>query len=195
MAARDLANLDTWDNRSGKLNVIIETSKGSRNKLKYDSERDVFELSKVLPCGLIFPFDFGFIPSTVGDDGDPLDVLVLMEEPVPAGCKIPARVIGVIEANQTEDGKTERNDRLIAVADHSEDHKQTRSLKDLSDNLVCEIEHFFVSYNEMAGKRFKVIARHGPGHGEKLIEKGAKRFRKSATTDRARNGKPKVEKR
>src|SRR5438874_1588812 len=173
----NLLRLDAWDPESETLNVIIETSKGSRNKLKYNPEQGLFELSKVLPRGLVFPFDFGFIPSTMGDDGDPLDVLVLLDEPVPAGCKIPARLIGVIEAEQTEDGETEQNDRLIAVAEDSQEHRDIRSLKDLNERLVQEIEHFFVSYNEMADKQFKPRARHGPHHAEKLVKQAAKRFR------------------
>src|SRR5204862_6369582 len=123
--AMNLLGLDAWDLESGMLNVFIETSKGSRNKLRYNTEQGLFELSKVLPRGLSFPFDFGFIPSTVGDDGDPLDVLVLLDEPVPAGCRIPARLIGVVEAEQTKDGKAERNDRLVAAAPHSHDHEET----------------------------------------------------------------------
>ncbi len=98
MGCANLARLETWDPKSGALNVVIETSKGSRNKLKYNPEQGLFELSKVLPAGAVFPYDFGFIPSTLGDDGDPLDVLLLLDEPVPAGCKIPARLVGVIEA-------------------------------------------------------------------------------------------------
>src|SRR5437764_14661059 len=120
-----LAHLDTWDPKTGSLNVVIETPKGSRNKFKCDPQSGSFELSKVLPRGSVFPFDFGFIPSTTGDDGDPLDVLVLMDEPVPAGCKIAARLLGVIEAEQTSDGETERNDRLMAVAEDCGDHKDT----------------------------------------------------------------------
>src|SRR5262245_4944086 len=88
-------------------------------------------------------------------DGDPLDVLLLLDEPVSPGCKVPARLLGVLEAEQTEDGATERNDRLIAVAEESHEHRDVRSLKDLSERLLQEIEHFFVSFNEMAGKQFK----------------------------------------
>lgn len=193
----NLVRLDTWDPESEALNVVIETSKGSRNKLSYDPEQGLFELSKVLPRGLVFPFDFGFIPSTVGDDGDPLDVLVLLDEPVPAGCKIPARLIGVIEAEQAEDGQTEWNDRLVAVAEDSHEHRDIRSLKDLSDRLVQEIEHFFVSYNEMAGKRFKPLGRHGPSRAEKLVKQAARRFRQAYGRREGRtrgNGKQKASK-
>src|SRR5947209_14417721 len=191
----NLARLDAWDRKSGRLNVVIETSKGSRNKLKYNPAQGLFELSKVLRRGMVFPFDFGYIPSTSGDDGDPLDVLVLLDEPVPAGCKIAARVIGVIEAEQSEDGEAERNDRLIAVAEDSHEHRDIRALKDLSARLVEEIEHFFVSYNEMAGKRFKPLDRHGPNQAEKLVKQGAKRFRKEreqAQGNGRRNGKQKA---
>src|SRR5438876_43986 len=103
-------------NGDGELNVVIETPQGSRNKFTFDEELCLFKLGGVLPLGAAFPFDFGFLPDTMGQDGDPLDVLVLMDEPAFPGCLVPARLIGVIEAEQTEKGKTERNDRLIAVA-------------------------------------------------------------------------------
>jgi inorganic pyrophosphatase len=98
-----------------KVQVIIETPKGSRNKYAWDPEQQVFALKKVLPEGMVFPHDFGFIPSTEGDDGDPIDVLVLMDQPVFTGCLVKARLVGVIEGKQTEEGKSERNDRLLAV--------------------------------------------------------------------------------
>src|SRR5205085_8152461 len=145
----NLLLLDTWDAESGTLNAVIETSKGTRNKLNYNPDQELFELSKVLPRGMVFPFDFGFIPSTVAEDGDPLDVLVLLDEPVPVGCKIPARLIGVIEAEQIENGETFRNDRLIAVAQSSHEHRDVRSINDLCKRLVQEIEHFFVACDDM----------------------------------------------
>lgn len=98
-----------------------------------------------MPLGASFPFDFGFIPNTKGEDGDPLDVLLLMDEPAFPGCLIPSRLIGVIEAEQAEDGKTERNDRLIAVACKSIIHSHIKSIKDLNENLLEQIEHFFIS--------------------------------------------------
>ncbi len=170
--------LDAWDPESGTLNVIIETPKGGRNKLRYNPGQQLFELSKVLPSGTIFPFDFGFIPSTLAEDGDPLDVLVLLEEPVPTGCKVPARLVGVLEAEQTEDGRTERNDRLLAVAEDSHEHREVHSVKDLNQWLLEEVEHFFVSYNEMPSKEFKSLGWHGPHTAEKLVKEAAQRFRK-----------------
>ena len=174
-----LSHLDPHATGSPKLlRVIIETPQGSRNKFDYDEETGLFKLGGVLPAGASFPFDFGFVPSTTGGDGDPLDVLVLMDEAAFAGCLVEARLVGVIEAEQTErDGETTRNDRLVAVAAAARNHKAVRSLSQLSENLLDEIEHFFVSYNEMKGKNFKPLGRFGPKRAERLVEEGLRRFR------------------
>ena len=155
--------------------VVIETPKGSPNKLAFEPRFGAFVLKGVLPAGAVFPFDFGFVPSTRGDDGDPLDVLVLMDAPVATGCVVPSRVIGVIEAEQTEDGHTERNDRLLAVATNSATHRSIRELHDVSEDLIAQIEHFFVSYNEAKGKRFEVKRRAGTRQAAALIAAGVKR--------------------
>src|SRR5512142_3126073 len=96
--------------------VIIETPRNSRNKYKFDEKTGRFKLSKVMPEGMMFPYDFGFIPKTEAEDGDPLDVLVLNDEPMFPGCELECRLVGVIKALQKEKGKENRNDRLIAVA-------------------------------------------------------------------------------
>jgi inorganic pyrophosphatase len=164
----------------GELHVFIDTPKGSRNKYKYDLEYDLFKLGGVLPAGAVFPFDFGYVPSTKGGDGDPLDVLVLMDEPAFVGCLVPARLLGVIEADQTEDGKTTRNDRLIAVAANARDHGDLQSLDQLNDNLLQEIEHFFISYNTIKGKQFTPRGRYGPDRAKQVVDEGVKQFRKQA---------------
>ena len=165
--------LTPFDEESGDLNVIIETPKGSRNKYAYDEKLGLFVLKGVLAVGHSFPYDFGFIPNTKGGDGDPLDVLVLMDEPAFAGCLVPSRLIGVIEAEQTEkDDKTERNDRLIAVASNSKIHENVKSINDLNETLVDQIEHFFISYNEAKGKQFKPLGRFGARKAKSLVEEG-----------------------
>ncbi len=98
------------------LHVIIDTPKGSRNKFKWDSKHGLYKLDGVLSAGAFFPYDFGFVPSTLADDGDPIDVLVLMDSPAFVGCLVPSRLIGGFYAEQTESAKTSRNDRLLAVA-------------------------------------------------------------------------------
>ena len=137
-----------------------------------------YVLKTVLPQGALFPFDFGSIPGTVGEDGDPLDALVLMDEPAFCGCLIESRLVGVIEAEQSEDGKTERNDRLIAVAAKSPTHAEVKSLSDLSPTLIKEIEHFFISYNQERGKKFRPIGRFGPKRAEQLVKKQKRRTKR-----------------
>jgi inorganic pyrophosphatase len=178
MKGNNLNELDAFNEEPEELNVIIETPKGSRNKFNYDGELRLFKLGGVLPAGAVFPFDFGFVPSTLGGDGDPLDVLVLMDEPAFTGCLVRARLVGVIEAEQTErDGETTRNDRLIAVASDSHLLKKVRSLGRLNANLVEEIEHFFVSYNQIKGKEFKPLGRFGPVRASKVQEVEAETYR------------------
>jgi inorganic pyrophosphatase len=166
-------------NDKGELCVVVETSQGSPNKLKWDPELGRFRLSGVLPAGAVFPYDFGFVPGTQGEDGDPLDVLLLMDAPVPAGALVEARLIGVIEAEQTEDGETVRNDRLLAVATASHTHRSVRELTDLDRHLLEQIEHFFASYNQIKGKEFRPLARRGAAaacrmvHSASVAEKAA----------------------
>jgi inorganic pyrophosphatase len=156
------------------LMVVIETPKGSPNKLAFEPRYGTFVLKGVMPAGAVFPFDFGFVPSTRGEDGDPLDVLVLMDAPVFPGCILPSRLIGVIEAEQTEEDRTKRNDRLLAVAANSATHRSIRELSDLSQDLVAQIENFFVSYNEAKGKRFKVRGQFGRRRARALVNAGLK---------------------
>jgi inorganic pyrophosphatase len=135
-------------------------------------------LKKALPAGMMFPFDFGCIPGTRGDDGDPLDVLVMMEEPVSTPCLVKAHLIGIIEAEQREKDKTERNDRLIAVTDFENQPDEMRSVKKLRSQTLKELERFFVSYNELEGKKFKVLDYRGPAAAVKQVKEAARRTRK-----------------
>lgn len=177
---RSGADLPPFDRTHGVLHAIVDTPKGSRNKFKWDEALGLYKLSGVLPAGAVFPFDFGWVPGTLGADGDALDVLLLMDEPAFVGCLVEARLVGVIEAEQTEDGKTERNDRLIAVAAASRSHEDVRALTGLPENLLHEIEHFFVSYNAAKGKRFEPIARAGARKAKDLVRQGAAAAAKKA---------------
>jgi len=176
---RKLSELDPIDEEEGAINVVIETSRGARTKLTYEPDLGTFVASKILPQGMSFPFDFGFIPSTTADDGDPLDVLLLIDEPVPAGTLVPSRLIGVIEATQTErDGSSMENPRLIAVATVSQLFADVKSFGDLPDAVMSQIEHFFVSYNEQAGKRFEPTRRSGARRARTLLDEAIERHAK-----------------
>ena len=165
-AAR-LSDLDTINAKTKCIAVVIETPKGARTKLAYDPDREAFVVEKVLPEGMSFPFDFGFIPSTLADDGDPLDVLVLMDEPVISGAIVPSRLIGLIEAMQTEkNGESEENDRVIAISDACQLFAEVKKMADLPEAVTEQIEKFFVNYNKEEGKKFEVKGRHGRKRAE-----------------------------
>ncbi|HYZ22262.1 MAG TPA: inorganic diphosphatase [Rhodopila sp.] len=172
-APAHLAQLPTYDPKTAELTAVIETPKGSRNKYDYDPRCAAFRLSGVLPEGMSFPYDFGFIPSTLGDDGDPLDVLILLDAPVVVGCVLTVRLIGVIEAEQRErDGEWTENHRLVAVATHARTHEHVQTLDDLRPGLLDEIEAFFEQYNQQSGKAFRPTGRGGPERGRAFVERG-----------------------
>ncbi len=156
------------------LQVIIETPKGCRNKYSFDEAQKIFVLKAALPAGMVFPYDFGFVPRTLADDGDPIDVLVLMDEPAFPGCALMARLIGVIEGEQTDKQQTVRNDRLIAVADTAHMWANIKSIKDLPKKSLHEIQEFFVNYHRLQGKRYKLLAVKGEKTALTLIAKARK---------------------
>jgi inorganic pyrophosphatase len=174
----DLTELSNeLDAKTGQCRAIIETPKGFRSKFDYDPKSGLFMLAGLLPEGMAFPFDFGFIPSTVGDDGDPLDVMVLMDEPAHVGCLMEVRIIGIINAEQIQDGKAQRNDRLIGVATHSYAHEDLTSIKDVSKTVMNQVEEFFVSYNKQRGKKFKITGTGGPRSALKALKDGIRGHR------------------
>jgi inorganic pyrophosphatase len=140
--------------------VMVESPKGYNQKFNYDEGSKRFKVSKLLPAGLVFPFDFGMIPNTKGEDGDPLDIIVLSENPTFPGCLVDCRIIGALKAEQTErNGDTMRNDRFIGVSQVSKIFADAKTLDDLPENTIDELEAFFINYNQQAGKQFKVLER------------------------------------
>jgi inorganic pyrophosphatase len=165
------SRLPPVDKKTGAINVVIETPRGCRNKFKFHEKLGLFRLNSVLPVGSVSPYDFGYVPGTRAEDGDPVDVLLWLDEPVFTGCVVRARLIGVLEAKQTEDGKTERNDRRLAVACDSRDHEHMRSEKDIDKHVRKEIEHFFASYHQLTQSRFRVLGYHGPAAAKSMLKK------------------------
>lgn len=176
-----LSALPAFDEKTGDLTVVIETPKGSGNKYDYDAQCGAFRLADVMHEGQTFPYDFGFVPATLAEDGDPLDVVVLMDAPVPTGCVLTARLLGAIEAKQrkNKNGKAwERNDRLLAVATHARTHQHIMGLADLRPHELDEIETFFVNYAGTKGKTFRPLKRAGAKAARKLVKHGMKAFAK-----------------
>jgi inorganic pyrophosphatase len=176
-----LVELPCRDHETGDITVVVETPKGSPNKYKYDADCRALRLGAVLGEGLAFPHDFGFVPSTLGEDGDPLDVLLFLDHGVPPGTVATARLIGVLEVRQRtrEERRWKRNDRFLAVATHAHDHQHLKTLADLRPHLLDEIESFFTHYAGLNGKELEVLARKGPRRAEKLLKAGARKFERA----------------
>jgi inorganic pyrophosphatase len=158
--------------------VIVETPKGSRNKYSFDPEQKIFALKKVLPAGMAFPYDFGFIPSTKAEDGDATDVLVLMDEPAFPGCLLKCRLIGVLEGEQRSKKLKERNDRIIAIEQANHSYAQVKHIDDLGKEFVEELEEFFVNYHQLSGSEYRVIDVRGPGEARRRMKAGMRGFKK-----------------
>lgn len=163
--------LPSLDQKSGLVNALVEAPAGSRNKYKFNPAVGLYELHKVLPEGMNFPHDFGFVPSTRADDGDPIDVLILSDQSSFCGCLIKVRLIGVLKAEQKDSkGKAFfRNDRLIAVADVSVRYSEVHTINDVPKSVLDEIERFFVAYNETRGKQFRIVGRAGARQAQSLL--------------------------
>jgi len=161
---------------SGLVRVVVDTPKGSRNKYTYDEHLRMYRLSKVLPLGTAFPYDFGFIPSTRAEDGDPLDVFLVGEEALFPGCLVTVRLVGVIQVEQTEHGTTFRNDRLIGAIETPVNRPAIQTLDDLRSDRLDEIEYFFMTYNHLEGRHFTPRGRHGPARAEQLLADAIQQF-------------------
>lgn len=164
------------DKREKTCRAIVETPKGRRNKFKYEEEERMFSLSRVLPQGFVFPFDFGFIPSTAADDGDPLDIIVLMDEPAHVGCLLTVRIVGVIKLVQTENGEKSENDRLIGVTVQSDQYKDVKSIDDVNQSFVQQIAEFMGLYNKNSDKQDEVTGIEGPEKALVLLQKAITKF-------------------
>jgi len=157
MEWQNLNRLPPFDKESGALNIIVETPKNRRIKYKYNEKYGIFQLDKTLPYGFSFPFEFGFVPSTIGGDGDPLDALILSDEATFPGCLVLGQVLGVLQAEQREGKQVNRNDRLVAIPLSVKTHEPIIPTKALDKKLISDITSFFISYNEVQGKKFKSL--------------------------------------
>jgi inorganic pyrophosphatase len=190
MPGHPAAALPAWVDPRGAhgddplVHVVVETPQGSRHKLAFDEALGLFRVRKVLPVGLAFPYDFGFVPSTRAGDGDPLDVLVLLDGPTAPGVLVEARPIGVIEAEQRDgdDAPPKRNDRVLAVAPVSPRHRDLRTLDDVGARTVEEIERFLVTYQEALGTAVTLLGRGDAAAARTLIAQAAAAYARERTS-------------
>lgn len=153
------------------LNIIIETPKGSTQKYDYDEKLNGYCLGKIMPTGMIFPYDFGFIPKTEGEDGDPLDAIVISEFHSFPGCIVKCRIIGAILAKQESKKDMIRNDRFIAIPELSLVYSKVDDISDLPGKLLEELEDFFINYNRIEHKEFKPLDTVNSKEAKKLLKK------------------------
>jgi inorganic pyrophosphatase len=177
MESQNLNRLPPFDKESGALNIIVETPKNGRIKYKYNEKYKIFQLDKTLPYGFSFPFEFGFVPSTIGEDGDPLDALILSDEATFPGCLVLGQVLGVLQAEQREGKQVNQNDRLVAIPLSVKTHEPIIPTKALDKKLISDITNFFISYNEVQGKKFKSLGFGSRQRALNLVEETHKRAR------------------
>lgn len=156
---------------SKNINVIVETPRGTGAKYIYDLDLDLFKLKKVLPAGIVFPYHFGFIPNTLADDGGPLDVLVLMDEPAYPGCLIECRVVGVIQIEETKFNRRIKNDRFIVAPIETQNYDKHQTITDLPPHHLKEIINFLYAYTAFTGKNIKHVGNRGNAAALESIRK------------------------
>jgi inorganic pyrophosphatase len=132
--------------------AFVEIPKGGQNKYEYDTNRGVFRLDRVLYGSIHYPAEYGFIPDTLAEDGDPLDILILSNEPTFPGCVVEARVLGALEMADDKG----RDVKILAALDKEPRFAELQSLKDVPTHILREIEHFFRIYKELEGKETAV---------------------------------------
>jgi len=166
----NLSKIPTWADEQ-HLHVVVETPRGSRAKLNFDSRRKFFTLSKPLMAGLTYPYDWGFIPSTKAEDGDPLDVLIIHDAATFPGLVLKCRPIGILEIVQTKKGRKERNDRIFAVPDRAPFEGELQDIRRLPQRAVEELEKFFAATDALEPKELDFKGWHGPARAIREIDK------------------------
>src|SRR6267143_3837929 len=159
-----------------EVNAVIEIPRGQTNKYEYDKELHVFRLDRNLYSPVHYPGDYGFIPSTLSDDGDPLDVLVLVDAPSFTGCVMTVRPIGMLR--MVDQGR--EDDKILAVGTNNPLYKDVRDYAELYPHVLLEIEHFFTIYNELEAKSTQIIGWKDAGHAREIVRTCNARFAKNS---------------
>ncbi len=171
----DLAQLPPFIT-SSTFRVVVESPRGSTVKLKYDAALGVMSMSRPLTHGLIYPFDWGFVPGTEGPDGDPLDAIVVWDSATFPGIVLPCRAIGIVRIDQREPGKAarQRNDRVVALPLKAPRFDQVRSIRDLPKRTREELEHFFLAVTALEKKDVRILGWDGPPAALRYLKHGAR---------------------
>ena len=153
--------------KPGLINVLIEIPAGSKNKYEFDKDMNAFILDRVLFSSVQYPYDYGFVPNTLADDGDPLDGMVLMDQPTFPGCVIAARPIGMLEMIDGGD----RDEKILCVPDEDPRYSKVKSLGDIADHRLDEIAEFFKTYKNLEKKVTEILGWKDVSEVAPLVEK------------------------
>jgi inorganic pyrophosphatase len=167
----ELSKLPTFG-KDGAVHVVVESPRGSTLKLKYEPELNVFSISRPLPLGMRYPFDWGFVPGTRAPDGDPVDAVIAWDASSYPGVMIPCRIIGVLEVEQDRrgNGGRERNDRVVGVPQQSPRDNWT-TVFEMPERLRKELDFFFLEAVAFEGKNVSLLGWKGPEAGIALIRR------------------------
>ena len=173
--------MDLWhDIESGPkipsiVNVIVEIPKGSQNKYEYDKKRNVIKLDRVLFSPFYYPGEYGIIPQTFAEDGDPLDALVLVSNPTYPGVLIEARPIGLLRMKDSD----EIDDKILCVAKDDPRYENLNDISDLEKHYLKEIAHFFEVYKHLEGKKVEILGWKNVSSAKKAILASIKLYQKT----------------
>lgn len=191
----DYKNLPLGKKSPKEVNAIIEVPKGERNKYEYDVELGVFKLDRVLYASVHYPTAYGFIPNTLAEDGDPLDVMVMTHGTTFTGCLIEVRPVGLLKMRDDKG----MDDKVLSVPVNDPIYNSVRKLADLPPHLPNEIEHFFTVYKQLEGKHVESFGWHDFFVAERAIITAAERLsesksasKKSENSKAQKNGKSKL---
>lgn len=172
----DLGALEPIDKETGALQMVVECPRGASVKLKYDDARRIFTVSHALALGITYPFDWGFVPGTLGDDGDPLDALAIHDTATYPGVVLPCRLLGMVDVIQNDGAGKESNPRLILVPTWHDRLGELEKVAGLPRRLRQEIEQFFLSATFFTGKEVRVRGWHGRKRAQKVLRAGMQKF-------------------
>ncbi len=169
--------VSTGSNPPGEVNAIIEIPRGSRAKYEIDKESGLIKLDRVIYASMYYPLNYGFIPQTLGDDKDPLDIVVLTQVEVVPLCLIPSRVIGVMHMID----RGEADEKIIAVAEQDASVGHIRDVSELPDYFRTELKHFFENYKSLENKKVEVPEFEGRSKALPVIERSIANYRAAFT--------------
>jgi inorganic pyrophosphatase len=159
--------------KPGLINVLIEIPGGSKNKYEFDKDMNAFALDRVLYSSVQYPYDYGFIPNTLADDGDPLDGMVIMDQPTFPGCVIAARPIGMMEMVDGGD----RDEKILCVPDKDPRFAHIKSLSNIAPHRLDEIAEFFLTYKNLEKKKVEILGWKDAEHVNPLVEACIKAYK------------------